>query len=66
MLINIGRQATECQQASEAVTLILKLQKFVDSEKVVMEEKINKISELSIQLYGKLEIYINTFLLIPC
>lgn len=61
MLINIGRQATECQQASEAVTLILKLQKFVDSEKAVMEEKINKISELSVQLYGKWEMFIMHF-----
>lgn len=61
MLINIGRQATECQQASEAVTLILKLQKFMDSEKAVMEEKINKISELSVQLYGKWEMFIMHF-----
>lgn len=53
MLINIGRQATECRQPSDATTLIIKLQKFVENEKPIIEQKVNKISELSHELYGK-------------
>eukprot|EP00106_Octopus_bimaculoides_P016754 XP_014784196.1 PREDICTED: titin-like isoform X3 [Octopus bimaculoides] len=52
MLINIGRQATECRQPSDATTLIIKLQKFVENEKPIIEQKVNKISELSHELYG--------------
>ncbi|XP_025104045.1 coiled-coil domain-containing protein 141-like isoform X3 [Pomacea canaliculata] len=52
LLINIGRRAPECRAPQDAADLIQSLERFVEQGKPLQEQRLQKISELSLQLYG--------------
>lgn len=54
LLINLGRKVTECRSPKEAEELINKMNKFVEEGKPKNDQRLNKISELAIELYGKI------------
>lgn len=54
LLINIGRRAPECRKPQEAAELIKSLENFVKQGKPHQEQRLQKVSELSVQLYGML------------
>lgn len=53
LLITIGRRSTECRNPQEANELIRKLEKYVEEGKPLQEQRLQKVSELAVQLYGK-------------
>ncbi len=53
LLIMIGRRSTECRNPQEANELIRKLEKYVEEGKPLQEQRLQKVSELAVQLYGK-------------
>ncbi|XP_046554795.1 uncharacterized protein LOC124264120 [Haliotis rubra] len=53
LLINIGRRSTECRNPQEANELIRKLEKYVEEGKPLQEQRLQKVSELAVQLYGE-------------
>lgn len=53
LLINIGRRAPECRAPQDAADLIQSLERFVEQGKPLQEQRLQKISELSLQLYGQ-------------
>ena len=52
LLINIGRQAPECRKPQQAAELIQNLERYVEKGKPLQEQRLQKVSELAIQLYG--------------
>ncbi|XP_013393635.1 titin [Lingula anatina] len=52
LLINAGRKATECRTSGDATRLMQQLERFIEDGRDAQEEKISKISELTLQLYG--------------
>ena len=53
LLINIGRRAPECKKPDQADELIKSLERYVEQGKPHQEQRLQKISELAIDLYGK-------------
>lgn len=52
LLIDTGHQAPQCKTPQEAENLIKNLEKFVEKGKSKQEERLQKISELAVKLYG--------------
>ncbi|XP_076451161.1 coiled-coil domain-containing protein 141-like [Babylonia areolata] len=52
LLINIGRRAPECRKPQEAADLIRSLERYVEEGKPHQEQRLQKVSELAVQLYG--------------
>ena len=53
LLINVGRKATECRGPNDASELIIKLESYVKDGQATSDARLTKLSEYSIQLYGK-------------
>ncbi|CAH1789041.1 unnamed protein product, partial [Owenia fusiformis] len=52
LLLTIGRKSTECKSPEDAHQLIISLESFLREGQPKQEERINKLSELAVQLYG--------------
>ena len=55
LLINIGRQAPECRKPQQAAELIQSLERYVEKGKPLQEQRLQKVSELAMELYGTLQ-----------
>lgn len=54
LLIDIGREAPDCIKPQQAEDLVRSLEQFVEKGKNQQEERLQKVSELAVQLYGEL------------
>ena len=55
LLIDTGRQAQQCKSPAQAEQLIKNLERFVEQGKTDQEARLQRISELAAQLYGRLD-----------
>ena len=53
ILINIGREANQCQSPEEANELLQKIHNYIDEGRPVQDERMRRLSELAQQLYGE-------------
>lgn len=52
LLVTIARKSTSAKTPSEAQSLLKQVDNFIKPREAIQEEKIRKISQLAIQLYG--------------
>lgn len=53
LLISVARKSSTCTKESDADKLKSEVQQFLDKGRSQQEERLRKISSLSMQLYGK-------------
>lgn len=53
LLLQVGRQFSECQSPEEAEEMLRKVKNFVEAGKPAQDERLQKISVLAAKLYGK-------------
>ena len=53
LLIDTGHEAPQCTKPEQADRLVKNLEKYVEDGKTKQEERLQKISDLASNLYGK-------------
>jgi hypothetical protein len=54
LLVTLSQRANQCQSPEDANELIQPVNRFVEEGKPLQDDRLRQISELAVQLYGKL------------